>query len=59
LVDTEEEDVPSIVDLKQEEELVRREEEAQVEERRRAAQDLARGRGLSEPDVDSDVSTFG
>jgi len=59
LVDTEEEDVPSIVDLKQEEELVRREEEAQVEERRRAAQDLARERGLSEPDADSDVSTFG
>ena len=44
------EDTPSMVDLKQEEELVSREEEAQVERKRQAAQTLARRRGLSNPE---------
>lgn len=42
-----EEDVPSITDLKDEEELVRLQEEAELEQRRQAAQRLALERGLS------------
>jgi len=56
LVNTAEDDVPSMVDLKQEEEGVRREEEAQSEEKRQAAQRLALGRALSSAEEDSDVS---
>ncbi|KAL9069086.1 MAG: hypothetical protein Q9161_005733 [Pseudevernia consocians] len=47
LIQTAEEDVPSITDLKHEEERVRRQEEAEVEQRRQAAQRLALERGLS------------
>ena len=42
-----EEDVPSMIDLKQEEERVRREEEASIEANREAAQRLALERGLN------------
>lgn len=51
-----EEDAPSMVDLKKEEELVSREQEAQVEKNRRAAQVLAHRRGLSNPEDDVPVS---
>ncbi|CAF9924452.1 hypothetical protein IMSHALPRED_006200 [Imshaugia aleurites] len=47
LIITAEEDVPSMTDLKQEEERVRRQEEAEIEQRRQAAQRLALERGLS------------
>ena len=57
LVNTAEEDIPSMTDLKQEEELVRSEEEARVEERRQAAQRLALDRGLSSGDVEPNVSS--
>ena len=40
-------DLPSMTDLKEEEERVRQEEEAEVERKRQAAQTLARQRGLS------------
>ena len=52
MVETEEETqhVPSMNDLKQEEDRVRREEETQVEARRQAAQKLALERGLSSPE---------
>ena len=43
----EEEDVPSMTDLKNEEELVQQQEEAEVEQRRHAAERLALERGLS------------
>lgn len=46
LIHTAEEDVPSMTDLKHEEERVRRQEEAEVEQRRQAAQRLALERGL-------------
>lgn len=47
LVDTAEEDVPTMTDLIREEEHARKEEEAQVEQRRQAAQRLAVERGLT------------
>ena len=53
---TADEDIPSMTDLKQEEELVSREEEAQLEERRQAAQKLALERGLSGVDTAQGVS---
>lgn len=57
LIQTAEEDVPSITDLKHEEELVQQQEEAEVEQRRHAAQKLALERGLSSADDDEpDVS---
>jgi len=56
LVDTTEEDVPSMIDLKQEEERVRREEEVHLEEKRQGAQRLALERGLSSAEEDSVVS---
>ena len=63
LVKTALEDVPSMTDLKQEEESVRRHEEAEVEQRRQAAQRLALERGLSgaedEPEVRFLLSTVG
>lgn len=51
-----EEDVPSMVDLKQEEELVSKEEEARVEKKRQAAQILAQRRGLSNAEHGAAVS---
>ncbi|KAK4904783.1 hypothetical protein LTR66_017867 [Elasticomyces elasticus] len=42
--------VPSLTELKQEEERIRQEEEAEIERKRGAAQDLARRRGLSSAD---------
>ena len=56
LVQTAEEDVPSISDLKQEEELVQRQEEAEVEQRRHAAQRLAQERGLGSVEDESEVN---
>ena len=60
LVRTEEgtQHVPSMEDLKQEEERVRREEETQVESRRQAAQRLALERGLSSPEDAPEVSRY-
>ncbi|KAK3178261.1 hypothetical protein OEA41_000394 [Lepraria neglecta] len=58
LAESAEEEMPSMVDLKQEEERVRREEEAQVEERRQAAHRLARERGLSSPAEAPEVRGF-
>ena len=59
IVDAKEE-VPSLSDLKQEEERVRREEETRVEEQRQAAQRLALERGLSSPQQDThEVSETG
>ncbi len=55
LIQTAEEDVPSIIDLKHEEEFVRRQEEAEVEHRRHAAQRLALERGLSSAENESEV----
>ncbi|MCJ1468170.1 hypothetical protein MMC07_006798 [Pseudocyphellaria aurata] len=52
LAEAEDEDVPSMTDLKQEEEHVSREEEAQIEKRRHAAQILAQQRGLGNRDED-------
>lgn len=70
LVEADDEDVPSMTDLKQEEEHVSREEEAQIEKKRQAAQILAQQRGLGnqeegpnapedghEPKVLADVSS--
>ena len=48
--------VPSVDELKQEEERVRREEETRVEEQRQAAHKLALERGLSSPDDVPEVS---
>ena len=56
LPDTVEEDVPSMTDLKKEEDLVSKHEEAQVEEKRQAAQRLAVERGLSGAHAEDDVS---
>ena len=58
LVETEEEaqHVPSMHDLKQEEDRVRKEEETQLEERRQAAQRLALERGLSSPEDAPEVN---
>ncbi|KAL6716371.1 hypothetical protein ACLMJK_005937 [Lecanora helva] len=57
LVDTaEEDDAPTMVDLKQEEDLVRSEEEARVEAQRQAAQKLAIERGLTTSDADLNSS---
>ena len=56
LIQTAEEDIPSIIDLKHEEELVRRQEEAEVEHRRHAAQKLALERGLSSAENESEVN---
>lgn len=53
MIETEEEaqqHVPSMDDLKQEEDRVRKEEESQLESRRQAAQKLALERGLSSPE---------
>ena len=58
LVDAVEEEMPSMADLKQEEELMGREEEAELEERRQAAQKLAFERGLNGDEDDSKVSTL-
>ena len=58
LVQTAEEDVPSMTDLKHEEELVRRQEEAEVEQRRQAAQRLALERGLSNAEDDTEVRSL-
>lgn len=55
LIQTAEEDIPSINDLKHEEERVRRQEEAEVEHRRQAAQRLALERGLSSAEDESEV----
>lgn len=55
LVETTEDDAPSMVDLKHEEERARREEEAQLEERRQAAHRLALGRGLSSAEDEPDL----
>lgn len=55
LVQTAEEYVPSMTDLKQEEERVRRQEEAEVEQRRQTAQRLALERGLSSADNETEV----
>ena len=51
-----EDHLPSMDDLKHEEEVIGREEEAQAEERRQVAQRLAVERGLTSPNVDIDVS---
>lgn len=56
LAEAEYEDVPSIADLKQEEEHVSREEEAQIEKKRQAAQVLARRRGLGNQEELPNVS---
>lgn len=56
LVDTAEEEVPSMIDLKQEEERARREDEVQLGEKRQAAQKLALQRGLSSAEDDPNVS---
>ena len=63
-VDTEDDDIPSLSELKQEEERIRREEESRVEEQRQAAQRLALERGLGSPrqddeDVSIDLYTCG
>ena len=58
LIQTAEEDVPSITDLKHEEELVQQQEEAEVEQRRHAAQRLALERGLSSTEDDEPEVTF-
>lgn len=52
LIQTAEEDVPSMTDLKHEEELVQQQEEAEVEQRRHAARRLAFERGLSSAEDD-------
>lgn len=52
LIQTAEEDVPSMTDLKHEEELVQQQEEAEVEQRRHAARRLALERGLSSAEDD-------
>ncbi|CAF9905594.1 MAG: hypothetical protein ALECFALPRED_001042 [Alectoria fallacina] len=54
LTQTAEEDVPSMTDLKHEEERLRRQEEADVEQRRQAAQRLALARGLSSAEDESE-----
>ena len=51
-------DVPSMADLKQEEEQVGKEEEAQIEKKRKAATQLARQRGLSSPDQALAISIY-
>lgn len=56
LLDTAEEDVPSMTDLKEEEERVRQDDERQLEDKRQAAQKLALERGLSNADKEPDVS---
>lgn len=56
LAEFEEDDVPSMIDLKQEEERVSRAEEAEVEKRRQAAQVLAKRRGLANPEEAPKVS---
>lgn len=56
LIQTAEEDVPSITDLKDEEELVQRQEEAEVEQRRHVAQRLALERGLRSAEDEPEVS---
>ena len=55
LIQTTEEDVPSMTDLKHEEERVRQQEETEVEQRRQAAQKLALERGLSSAEDDAEV----
>ncbi len=49
--------VPSMVDLKREEERVHREEEEEIEKNREAAQRLASERGLSSAEIESKVSS--
>ena len=49
LAETDEVDVPSMADLKREEEAVQRAQDAEVEERRDAARRVAEERGLSSP----------
>lgn len=56
LAEAEEGTIPSMTDLKQEEDNVSREEEAQIEKKRQSAQMLARRRGLSNPE---DAHTVG
>ncbi|KAK4992629.1 hypothetical protein LTR50_000963 [Elasticomyces elasticus] len=51
--------VPSLTELKQEEERIRHEEEAEIERKREAAQDLARRRGLSNADQLSSTAAEG
>lgn len=58
LAGAEDEDVPSMTDLKQEEEHVSREEEAQIEKRRHAAQLLAQQRGLGSQEEGPTVSCY-
>lgn len=57
LVGRPEDDPPSMVDLRHEEERLRREEEAQLEERRQAAHKLAFERGLREDEPESKAET--
>lgn len=56
LAEAEDEDVPSMTDLKQEEEHLSREEEAQIEKKRQAAQILAQQRGLGKQEEGPTVS---
>ena len=55
LTQTPEEHVPSMTDLKNEEERVQRQEEDEVEQKRQAAQKLAFERGLSSAEDEADV----
>lgn len=48
-------DIPSMTDLKKEEEYLHRQEEAEIEKKRQAAQKLAQQRGLSSPTLSSPV----
>lgn len=56
LAEAEDEDVPTMTDLKHEEEHVSREEEAQIEKKRQAARILARKRGLGSQEEGPNVS---
>ena len=58
LADTADVNLPSLEDLKIEEERVRAEEEAEVEKKRQSAQKLAAERGLSSSEEARDVSDF-
>lgn len=52
-----EDDIPSMTDLKQEEEYLRNEQEAELDQKRQAAQKLAEERGLSSPISNSQVGS--
>lgn len=56
LAEADDEDVPSMTDLKQEEEHLSKEEEAQIEKKRQAAQILAQQRGLGNHEEGPNVS---